>query len=77
VKDAVREGLWEVPQTLGMVGQENWYITKFAALQDATLDRYILVCKEKRIEGNLPKHLSGPQPGMIIVPKFRQATVPH
>jgi hypothetical protein len=41
VKDAIREGLLEVPQTLGMVGQENWYITKFAALQDATLDSYI------------------------------------
>ncbi len=30
-----------MPQTLGMVGQEKWFITKFAALQDATLSSYI------------------------------------
>lgn len=41
VKDAVKAGFLEVPQTLGMVGNEGWYVNKLTAVQDATLDSYI------------------------------------
>lgn len=41
VQEAVFDDSIEVPQSLGMVGEDHWFITKFAALQDPTLDSYI------------------------------------
>lgn len=41
MQDLLHEGIVEPPQTLGTLGLETWFITKFTALADPTLDSFL------------------------------------
>lgn len=47
VDDFVRQGLIETPQSMGVIGQENWFIPKFTAERDPTLLSYVGLAGEE------------------------------